>query len=131
MNTNFPKPFDVDNDPRFKDALSLFNSGDWYPAHDAFEELWHETNGPERQTLQGLLQIAVAQVHLQRGNRNGATILFGEGLGRLRKIGTPSLGLDLEKLCDCVEQRLNTLHHEGDPEGCSVPVLLKKDSVAR
>ena len=87
---------------RFKRALDLLNSEDWYPAHDAFEELWHETSGPERITIQAFLQIAVAQLHLENGNKNGATILYGEALGRLTKLGAPDLGFDIDKLGKCI-----------------------------
>ena len=113
-------------DPRFQQGLELFNAGEWYAAHDLFEELWHETTDPERRSLQGILQVAVAQLHLQRGNRRGATILFGEALGRLKRPGTPDLGLDLEGLCCAAQQRLEALQHEGDPESCTVPVLQMK-----
>ena len=51
-------------DPRFGQAIELFNSQEWYAAHDVFEELWHETADPERRSLQGILQVAVAQLHL-------------------------------------------------------------------
>ena len=69
------------------------------------------------------LQVAVAQLHLQRGNRRGATILFGEALGRLKRPGTPDLGLDLDFLCQSVGERLRCLQLEQDPECCTVPVL--------
>ena len=46
-------------DPRLQQAIALFNEADWYACHDAFEELWHETAGPMRPVLQGILQIAV------------------------------------------------------------------------
>ena len=49
-------------DPRFQQGLELFNAGEWYAAHDLFEELWHETADPERRSLQGILQVAVAQL---------------------------------------------------------------------
>ena len=110
-------------DPRFQQGLDLFNAGEWYAAHDLFEELWHETADPERRSLQGILQVAVAQLHLQRGNRRGATILFGEALGRLKRPGTPDLGLDLEALCRAAQQRLEALQQDRDPESCTVPVL--------
>ena len=113
-------------DQRFEKALKLFNSKEWYPAHDAFEELWHETNGPERNTIQGILQIAVAQVHLESGNKNGATILFGEAYGRLNRLGSPDLGLDIEKLSECIKQRLNALHEELDPSQFSFPFLCRR-----
>jgi len=110
-------------DPRFQQAVDLFNSREWYAAHDVFEEIWHETADPERRSLQGILQVAVAQLHLQRGNRRGATILFGEALSRLRRPGAPDLGLDLATLCSCVAERLQQLQLEQDPEICTVPYL--------
>ena len=110
-------------DHRFKQAVELFNNGEWYEAHDVIEELWHETAEPHRRSLQGVLQVAVAQLHLQRDNRRGATILFGEALGRLKRPGTPDLGLDIQGLCSCVEQRLRSLQQDEDPELCTVPVL--------
>ena len=110
-------------DPRFQQGVELFNAGEWYAAHDLFEELWHETADPERRSLQGILQVAVAQLHLQRGNRCGATILFGEALGRLKRPGTPDLGVDLASLCRAAQQRLEALQQDRDPESCTVPVL--------
>ncbi len=117
-------------DKRFKKALDLFNTADWYSAHDAFEDLWHETNGPERNTLQGILQIAVAQVHLEKGNRNGAMILFGEGLGRLTKQGAPDLGVDIQGLCELVRKRLSLLQQGSDTETVNVPFIFKRKSGA-
>tara|TARA_B100000700_G_C14778033_1_gene729935 strand:+ start:132 stop:491 length:360 start_codon:yes stop_codon:yes gene_type:complete len=113
----------VIKDPRFKKGVNLFNSADWYLAHDLFEELWHETVGPERITIQGILQIAVAQIHLERGNINGATILYGEGLGRLRRVGIPYLGLDIKKLCEIIEPRLQLLQKNLDLDNCLTPFL--------
>ena len=114
------------SDKRFKRAVDLFNSEDWYPAHDAFEELWHETYGKERITLQAFLQIAVAQLHLERGNTNGATILFGEALGRLTKLDAPDLGFDIVRLSECLEQCLNSLQRNNQPEKSNIPYLCKK-----
>jgi len=81
------------NDSRFEIGMKLFNSCKWYKSHDIFEEIWHETGGPERQLIQGILQVAVAQVHLENSNINGATILYGEALGRLKKFQLSNLGL--------------------------------------
>ena len=117
----------ITQDPRFEKALELFNSSEWYLSHDVFEDLWHETLGPERNTLQAFLQIAVAQIHLERGNRNGSIILFGEALGRLTKSGNPNLGLDVEQLCESVRRKLESLYEEGDPELSSVLSLCKRE----
>ncbi len=116
-------------DPRFLEALTFFNSGDWYSAHDAFEELWHESSEPERRTLQGLLQVSVAQLHLERRNLKGAMILFGEGLGRLKSRGTPDLGLNIEEFSAWLETHLEKLRMGSDPEGLTVPVLIQRNII--
>ena len=111
------------NDSRFEIGMMLFNSSQWYKSHDVFEEIWHETGGPERQLLQGILQVAVAQVHLENSNINGATILYGEALGRLKKYYLADFGLDLVRLCKCITKRLEFLQIGKDISECSLPVL--------
>lgn len=101
------------DDPRFAEAVRLFNDGQWYEAHDGFEELWHETSGPLRPVLQGILQLAVAQLHMERGNRRGAMILTGEGLGRLQPSPAAVLGLDLDHLRHCARLWLTMLQQQG------------------
>ena len=111
------------NDSRFEIGMKLFNSCQWYKSHDVFEEIWHETGGPERQLLQGILQVAVAQVHLENSNINGAIILYGEALGRLKKFQLSNLGLDIEGLSKCVSRRLEFLQIGKNLAGCSLPVI--------
>lgn len=112
-------------DPRFRASVELFNQGQWYPCHDGFEELWHETQGSSRKALQGILQIAVAHIHLERGNRRGATVLLGEGLGRLRAYGPSQLGLDLDALRHSAALRLQALQQDDDPQLQPLPRLLE------
>ena len=109
---------------KFLQAIELFNSQEWYLAHDLLEEIWHETNVPERTTIQGLLQIAVAQLHLDKGNMNGATILYGEALGRLKANAITDLGLDISSLCKNIEERLSLLQKGLIPKKIIDPVLL-------
>ena len=111
------------SDARFELGMKLFNSCQWYKSHDVFEEIWHETGGPERQLLQGILQVAVAQVHLENSNKNGATILYGEALGRLKKYQLTNVGLDIVGLCKCITMRLELLQMGKDLASTSVPAL--------
>ncbi len=111
------------NDSRFEIGMKLFNSCKWYKSHDVFEEIWHETGGTERQLIQGILQVAVAQVHLENNNLNGATILYGEALGRLKRFHLANFGLDVEGLSNCVSIRLESLQTGKDLAVCSLPVL--------
>ena len=110
-------------DPRFSRAIRLFNTHQWYACHDELESLWHENQGPMRTLLQALLQIAVAELHLERQNRQGAVLLMGEGLGRLGRCGASALGLDLLSLADLVGARLQRLQAGASPEDLPAPVL--------
>lgn len=110
-------------DPRLGEAIARFNNAEWYACHDGFEELWHETAGPMRPVLQGILQVAVAHLHLERGNLRGATILLGEGLGRLQGCGAEALGLDLVLLRSRTSARLQALQSGGDPDAFPLPQL--------
>ena len=112
-------------DTRLGEAIFLFNSGDWYACHDGFEALWHETAGPMRPVLQGILQIAVAELHLERGNYRGATILMGEGLGRLKGCPPNALEIDLVALINLSMQRLLMLQQQRSIEGLELPRLVE------
>ena len=93
-------------------ALNLFNNHEWYEAHDAFEEICNSVDGDERQVLKGILQVSVSQFNLSKGNLNGATILLGEGLGRIKTRTKINLGIDLESFCQCLEDLLRKLQYK-------------------
>ena len=114
---------------RFKEslqeAIDLFNNQKWYEAHDAFEDIWNDLVGDERQIVQGILQVSVSQYHLNKGNLNGAMILIGEGLGRIRNKVSEDLEIDLILLCNNLETLLNKLHSKMPLNQSDVPFLKK------
>ena len=114
---------------RFKDslqeAIDLFNNQKWYEAHDAFEDIWNDLVGDERQIVQGILQVSVSQFHLNKGNLNGAMILLGEGLGRIRNKVSEDLEIDLILFCNSLESLLNKLHTNIPLNQSDVPFLRK------
>ena len=85
-------------DPRYEIGIKLFNREDFFKAHEVWEELWHETQGANRDFFQGLIQVASAMHHLQIGNMRGARILYGSGMDLLAPYGSRYLGLDLDHL---------------------------------
>lgn len=101
-------------DVRYHKAVHLFNDAEWYAAHDAFEELWHEAAQEDRSLLQGIIQIAVAEHHLRHGNQRGSLLLMAEGLNHIQPSSAPDLGLDLQRLITTVRRRLAGLQ-AGEP----------------
>ena len=59
-------------DPRYLLGIVHFNRGDYFEAHEVWEDLWHDTAGPDRRFYQGLIQAAVAVYHAGNGNARGA-----------------------------------------------------------
>ena len=109
----------------FLNALNLFNNQKWYEAHDAFEDIWNTLNGDERQVIQGILQVSVSQFHLSKGNLNGATILLGEGLGRIKNRTNINLGIDLESFCKRLEELLKKLQYSQEVNEKDRPYLVR------
>ena len=109
----------------FFNALNLFNDQKWYEAHDAFEDIWNTLDGDERQIVQGIIQVSVSQFHLSTGNLNGATILLGEGLGRIKNRTNNNLGIDLESFCVCLEQLLRKLQYKEELNENDKPYLVR------
>jgi predicted metal-dependent hydrolase len=68
----------------FWQGVAQFNRQEFYDCHDTLEALWMEAMEPDRTFYQGILQIAVGFYHLGNQNCQGAMILLGEGIGRLR-----------------------------------------------
>lgn len=111
----------------FSEALDLFNNKKWYEAHDAFEDIWNNLDGDERQIIQGILQVSVSQFHLSKGNLNGATILLGEGLGRIKNRTSINLGIDLVTFCKCLEKLLIKLQYKEELNENDKPYLVRQE----
>jgi len=69
----------------FESGLLFFNSGNYYKAHEDWEDLWRITEGPLRVFYQGLIQSSVGLHHLQRGNKTGARGQIVKSIGHLTK----------------------------------------------
>lgn len=83
-------------DPRYLAGVLFFNAQDYFEAHEVWEELWHETVGPDRKFIQGLIQAAVALFHFSNGNVRGAERLYHSSTDYLRPYGPRHWSLDVE-----------------------------------
>jgi hypothetical protein len=71
-------------------ARELFNTGDYWLAHEALETIWRsiikEGQSPDAHVWQGLIQAAAALLHRERGNRHGTVVV---GAAALEKLAGP------------------------------------------
>lgn len=84
-------------DPLYLQGIAYFNECEFYEAHEVWEELWADYQGPSRKFFQGLIQSAVALHHFGNGNTGGARKLLGSCQSYLESYRPTHLGLDLEK----------------------------------
>lgn len=88
----------INYDPRYLAGVRFFNECDFFEAHDAWEELWADYQGPSRKFFQGLIQVAVCLHHFGNGNTRGAKKLYFSSRKYLEEYLPSHLGIDLEKL---------------------------------
>jgi uncharacterized protein len=89
-------------DPRLARGAEAFNAGDFFAAHEIWEELWDESVGTEKRLLQALVQIAAGYAKLESGVRGGALKLLARGLERLRTALSVPCGLQLAPFVEAV-----------------------------
>ncbi len=68
-------------------ARELFNSGEFWLAHEALETVWRSIiKQTEARVWQGYIQAAAALLHRARGNRHGTVVV---GAAALEKLAGP------------------------------------------
>jgi predicted metal-dependent hydrolase len=101
----------TDPDTLFEQGLKAFNEGEYYDAHEYWEELWSEYQLPDRIFIQGLIQMAVGYFHITNDNLTGARNLFTKALPKL-ETGLPNQrNLDVEELTACTHRALEQAQH--------------------
>jgi uncharacterized protein len=83
-------------DERFLTGVELFNLGEYFDAHEVWEELWMDCPATERRFVQALIQAAVAIYHFTRDNRTGAARLFRSGKRYMEPYRPVHRGLDID-----------------------------------
>jgi predicted metal-dependent hydrolase len=83
-------------DSRFLAGIDLFNRGEFFDAHEMWEELWADCPATERSFVQALIQAAVAIYHFERDNNTGAARLFHSGRRYMEPYRPVYHGLDID-----------------------------------
>jgi len=99
----------------------LFNAGLFFECHEWGEDLWRREAGEAREFYHGLVQVAAAFYHHEKGNVRGRCALITRGRGRLASYPATYRGMDLERfrgeLAGWAE------HFEGGPQPPAFPQL--------
>lgn len=94
-------------------GIRQFNSLQWYECHETVELLWMQEAGELRPFYQGLIQLAIAQLHWRNRNFNGALALLASGADYLRQVPSPCQWVDLAGLIRQAETLRTALQELG------------------
>ncbi len=86
------------DEEKFQRGVALFNSGEFFLAHEVWEELWMNEAEPEKTFLQGLIQLAAAFHHYVRGNSAGAQSLLAAAAVKLQRFAPNHRGIAVDEL---------------------------------
>lgn len=93
-----------------EEGVLLFNRGQFYDAHEVWEDLWRATSDPMLKTCQqGLIQAAVGLHHLGRGNMTGARSQLEKSIRNLQSGESARIGLDIHGLIGDLSTALDKL----------------------
>jgi predicted metal-dependent hydrolase len=84
------------------EGLQLIREGAYFDAHEELEDEWRTAPAAERDFLQGLVHVAVAWLHAERGNRNGCERQLAKAERRLGGYRPRHRGVDLDTILDDV-----------------------------
>lgn len=87
-----------------QEGLELIRRGEFFDAHEELEDEWRTAPSAERDFLQGLVHVAVAWLHAERGNRNGCERQLVKAERRLTAYLPTHRGVDVATVLEDVAE---------------------------
>ncbi|MFN7066132.1 MAG: DUF309 domain-containing protein [Aquificaceae bacterium] len=100
-----------------KEAQRLWNSGDFYSAHEVLEDIWRlfpKEERLKRNCYQGLIRLAIAYNHYICGRKESSLRVLRMAYQQLKECGKVLDCVDLKVLLKKVELNIYTLEREGE-----------------
>src|SRR5262249_16336944 len=111
-------------DSRFLRGIELFNRGEFFEAHEVWEDLWHECASADRKFYQALIQAAVAAYHWSRGNAAGAKRLYHSGRKYMEPFRPTYRGLSVENFWTAMAAHLAGALDSANVAGAPAPIIV-------
>lgn len=113
-------------DNLFQEGLKKYRFGDFFMAHEIWEDMWHNKNFSDRKFIQGLIQLSASFYKIQTGNLRGARSLLEKAMNKFeeytrlhRGINVDQLKIDLAK----IQNKYNSIETTEDFSLADVPDL--------
>ena len=117
-------------DEHFERGMAQFNREEFFAAHETWEEIWLAAPEPDKTFLQGIIQVAAAFHHFQRGNCAGTQSLMTAGLAKIEPFPADYRGLQLAPLRRTIQDWLAALANEASPTPIPFPRIQRDPQVS-
>lgn len=88
----------MENVEAVKLGLALFNEERYWESHEALEAAWRKSSGSEKEILQGIILLAAALVHLQKGEQDVTLSVMKRAYEKLEKYHDQHFGVNISAL---------------------------------
>ena len=98
----------------YLEGIQLFNEGEFFEAHEVWEDAWHMARGVKHDFYQGLIQCAVALEHYRRSNPRGVVSLYKSYQPKFAEVPPLFMGLEVKEFLAAMRESLRPVI-EADP----------------
>ncbi|MSP61860.1 MAG: DUF309 domain-containing protein [Myxococcales bacterium] len=111
---------------RMDAGCAAFNRGEFYEAHEHWEDVWNEVDDPDRRWVQGMIQVATGLHKLQRFRSDVCATLLAKALGKLHDVPAVLDGFEVGALRAEAERVLAAIGRGERPDPASVVLHCSK-----
>lgn len=103
----------------FLEGIALFNEGEFFEAHEIWEDVWRLAQGRRKMFFQGMIQLAVTLEHVRRGNPRGVRAVWASAQTKFENLPRVCAGIDHVALREAMRTFFAPIF--ALPESCFAP----------
>ena len=110
----------------YEKGLNKYKEGDFYLAHELWEDMWHYKQLKDRIFIQGLIQISASFYKIQCGNLRGARSLLEKSMNKFKSYSGVHRKINVDKLkanLSLIQQNYNEIESTEEFDLAKVPDL--------
>ena len=88
----------IEKDKGIKDGIFYYNNERFWECHEAFEGVWNQCYGREKELVQGIILVAVAFAHEQENEESIGIGMLGRALEKLGDSPSMYYSIDVDRI---------------------------------
>ncbi len=98
----------IEKEEGIKDGIFYFNNERFWESHESLEGVWKKCYGKEKELVQGIILLAVAFAHRQKGENSIGVGMLGRALEKLGDSPIMYGNIDVDKIRNKIKEMQKT-----------------------